>query len=353
MMSEFWREKKVLVTGHTGFKGSWLALWLQTLGANVYGLSLPADELSLYNIIDINNKVESLIADITSLDEIKNKIITINPDVVFHLAAQSLVRDSYRNPVETYNTNVMGTINLLETLRECSSVRAAVIVTSDKCYKNFEWEWAYRENDILGGKDPYSSSKSCAELITESYYNSFLNCKSVNVATARAGNVVGGGDWGRDRLIPDIVRAYEGNSTLSIRYPDAVRPWQHVCEPLYGYLILAEKLFGKDGASFSGAWNFGPVEESIKTVRWVVENVHKLLPNKNDWKISKQGNPHESSILKLDSSKARMGLGWRTKLSIENAIGWTVDWYVHWLNRSDMLQFTIDQILEYQDIEAL
>ncbi len=350
--NKFWKGKKVMLTGHTGFKGSWLSLWLQSLGAKVTGYALePPTSPSLFEIAHVGDKMsKSHIADIRDLDTVKEKFQEHKPEVVFHMAAQSLVRYSYDNPVETYNTNVMGTVNILEAVRSTSSVKVVVNITSDKCYENKEWLWGYRENEPMGGFDPYSNSKGCAELVTSAYRDSFFgatNKNNVALASARAGNVIGGGDWAEDRLIPDIIRAAIDNKPVIIRNPNAIRPWQHVLEPLAGYLLLAEKLWN-DGTSFSEAWNFGPREEDAKSVGWIVQNLAEIWDNKVNWEIDDDSeHPHEATYLKLDCSKASNKLDWRPRWDLDVALLKIVEWYQAYINNKNMREVTLKQINEY------
>ena len=319
----FWSGRRVFLTGHTGFKGSWLSILLRELGATVCGYALnPPTTPSLFVQADLAVGMQSTIGDIRDYDTLRSTILQFRPEVVIHMAAQPLVRESYRTPRETYETNVMGTVNLLEAVRFCESVRSVVVVTTDKVYENREWGWGYREIDTLGGHDPYSNSKAAAELVTASYRSSFFGAghdrgQPVNVATARAGNVIGGGDWAANRLLPDIIRAHRQRETLSIRNPAATRPWQHVLEPLHGYLILAERLFARDDVV--GAWNFGPRETDAKTVRWVVEICRQQLRTLNVL-FGEEGGPHEAGRLKLDISKAEAELGWAPRWPATRAI---------------------------------
>ncbi len=336
MVNAFWQGRKVFLTGHTGFKGSWLALWLQQLGAEVAGYALePHTTPNLFSAATVAEGMTSVIGDLSDLPRMKEALASHRPEIVLHLAAQSLVRASYQNPIRTYETNVLGTARLLEAVRSCDSVRAVVIVTTDKCYENQEWVWPYRESDPLGGHDPYSNSKACAELVTGAYRNSFFSTERyaehrVAIASARAGNVIGGGDWSPDRLIADIIRAFESGKLLQIRNPRATRPWQHVLEPLRGYLTLAENLY-QHGTKFSGAWNFGPHYEDAKPVEWIVEHLASRWAsaggNAARWEIDRGPHPHEAQMLKLDWTKASMELGWHPMLSLPEALDMTLDWY--------------------------
>ncbi len=332
MNSSFWGGKKVFVTGHTGFKGSWLSLWLQQLGAEVTGYALePPTKPSLFEVAQVGQGMKSLIGDVRDGVVLTNSMQKAAPDIVIHLAAQPLVRRSYIDPLETYSTNVMGTVNLLEAVRKTSTVRAVVNVTTDKCYENKEWVWGYRESEPMGGYDPYSSSKGCAELVTAAYRNSFFNFsknseQQVSLATARAGNVIGGGDWAQDRLIPDIIRAIESGQSVNIRNPLATRPWQHVLEPLSGYLVLAEALFNQ-GATFAEAFNFGPAEEDCKPVQWIVENFTQQWGDCATWHLEGGTHPHEAHYLKLDCSKARALLGWSPRWHLSQALQAIIAWH--------------------------
>lgn len=329
---QFWSGKKVFLTGHTGFKGGWLTVWLSSMGAQVTGLSLaPNTDPNLFDAASISSLCrQSHIEDIRHLDAVRNAMVLAKPDIVIHMAAQPLVRHSYTNPVETYATNVMGTVHVLEAIRSCSSVKAAVIVTTDKCYENKEWVWGYRENESMGGYDPYSNSKGCAELVTSSYRQSFFPEKEysthgVAIASARAGNVIGGGDWSTDRLIPDAIAAFEAHQPLMIRNPLATRPWQHVLEPLSGYLMLAQALY-EEGALFNGAWNFGPREEDARSVQEVVELLISKWGQGASWQQDGKPAPHEAHFLKLDCSKARQELGWMPNWSLEQSVDAIFEW---------------------------
>jgi CDP-glucose 4,6-dehydratase len=327
---DFWRGRRVLVLGHTGFKGSWLCLWLHRMGASLAGLSLPPPtEPSLYSLAGLDGVMATTYGDIRDLDVVTDAVRTWQPEIVFHLAAQALVRASYRQPVETYATNVMGTVHVLEAVRAIPSVRSVVVVTSDKCYENREWPWAYRETDALGGHDPYSSSKACAELVVAAYRRSFLAVaggRVVGVATARAGNVIGGGDWADDRLLPDCIKALSAGRCIEIRHPHAVRPWQHVLDPLRGYLLLAEHLHA-DAAAFGDAWNFGPADDDARPVSWIVSRVVEQWGEGAAWSQASGDPPHETNWLKVDASRARMNLGWAPRLPLADALAWTVAWY--------------------------
>ena len=353
MNPAFWKNKSVLLTGHTGFKGSWLSLWLQQLGASVVGYSLaPPTKPSLFDIAQVSYGMHHTNGDILDLPHLQNVCATHRPEIVIHMAAQSLVRKSYLNPVETFATNVMGTVNLLEVVRKTPSVRAVVVVTTDKCYENQEWHWGYRENEPMGGYDPYSNSKACAELVSASYRASFFNSAThskhgVALATARAGNVIGGGDWASDRLVPDILNAFEHKKELVIRNPTAIRPWQHVLEPLRGYLSLAELLY-THGSSFAEAWNFGPTDDDAMPVNELVSKLAKLWGCNPTWKIESLHQPHEATYLKLDISKARARIDWQPKLRLDAALELVVDWTKQKISGADMRQLTLLQIQTYQ-----
>jgi CDP-glucose 4,6-dehydratase len=332
MTPSFWSEKKVFVTGHTGFKGGWLSLWLQSLGAEVIGYALrPPTHPSLFEVAQVAEGMTSIVGDIRDGTRLTRAMQESAPDIVIHMAAQPLVRRSYVDPVDNYSTNVMGTVHLLEAVRQTPSVRAVVNVTTDKCYENKEWVWGYRENEPMGGFDPYSSSKGCAELVTAAYRNSFFNTSKysehqVALATARAGNVIGGGDWAEDRLIPDILRAIEAGQSVSIRNPYATRPWQHVLEPLSGYLALAEKLYTQ-GPAFAEAFNFGPLEESAKPVQWIVDKLTQQWGDGAAWHLDGGIHPHEAHYLKLDCSKARAVLGWSPRWHLDQALQAIIIWH--------------------------
>ncbi len=354
---QFFKNKKVFVTGHTGFKGSWLSIWLHSLGAKVYGYALsPNTEPNLFTLTKIDKLLEeSIIADIRNFSFLKDKLIKIDPDIIIHMAAQPLVRESYKNPLETYEINVMGTANLLEAVRACQNIKAIINVTTDKCYENKEWLWAYRENEPLGGYDPYSSSKACSELVTATYRNSFFNPKEfgkthqVALASARAGNVIGGGDWAEDRLIPDFIRAILKNETIKIRNPQAIRPWQHVLEPLSGYLLLAKALF-EQGPKFATAWNFGPEENDAKSVSWIIENLAVKWPEKVTYEIDTKRHPHEANYLKLDCAKAKAKLGWLPCWNLDTSLDKIIEWVKVYKNIGNVLDITLSQIKEYEGV---
>lgn len=348
MNREFWHGKRVFLTGHTGFKGGWLGLWLTDMGAEVHGYSLaPPTEPNFFTVANLQMRLPSgTIADIRDAALLTQAMQAARPDIVFHLAAQPLVRHSYSEPVETYAVNVMGTVNLLEAVRAVADVKAIINVTSDKCYENREWPWPYREIEALGGFDPYSSSKACAELVSAAYRRSFLHGQNTHLATARAGNVIGGGDWAKDRLIPDFFRALDRGEPIRIRSPRAIRPWQHVLEPLAGYLTLAEQLYER-GADFAEAWNFGPHDSDVQTVQWIVERLCALMPQAG-WEREPGEHPHEAHTLKLDSSKAHGKLGWRPRWNLETALSHTFTWHQAWKQGSDMAAVSLQQIHEYE-----
>jgi len=352
MSPEFWKGRTVLVTGHTGFKGSWLSLWLQMLGAEVVGLALaPESAPNMFEDANVGRGMQSLYRDIRDLGAVGEVVDEYKPEIVVHMAAQSLVRPSYSDPVATYGTNVMGTVHVLEAIRNAEHVRAAVIVTSDKCYENREWVWGYRECDPMGGWDPYSSSKGCAELVTAAYRRSFFDAKAErgvgpNVASARAGNVIGGGDWSVDRLIPDLIRGALSDRSTEIRNPGAVRPWQHVLEPLSGYLLLAERLWAGDEHAAEG-WNFGPSEIDTKSVAWIADRICDGWGTGATWTTTSGGHPHEASALRLDSSKARAYLRWSPKWTLEVGVDKTVEWYKAHRNGKDVYEVSMEQIDSY------
>ncbi len=350
----FWNGKRVFLTGHTGFKGGWLSLWLSSMGAKVTGFALaPNTNPNFYEVSGIEGVVEkSLIGDIRDLESLRGAMIDAHPEIVIHMAAQPLVRYSYVNPVETYGTNVMGTVHVLESIRSTPSVRATVVVTTDKCYENKEWVWGYRENEPMGGYDPYSNSKGCAELVTSAYRQSYFSdaiyvSHKHALATARAGNVIGGGDWSEDRLIPDALKAFEAGRQLMIRNPMATRPWQHVLEPLSGYLVLAQALY-EEGVKFASAWNFGPLDEDARSVKDVINLLIDKSPAGARWLQDKSEQPHEAHALKLDCSKADQLLGWRPKWSLETAVQKIADWQNAFIAKEDMQKISLKQIEAYQ-----
>lgn len=344
----------MLLTGHTGFKGGWLSLWLQSMGAQVTGYALaPPTNPSLFEVADVARGMTSVIGDIRDLEHLRKVFVERQPEIVIHMAAQPLVRYSYAEPVETYSTNVMGTVNLLESVRVTSSVKAVVNVTSDKCYDNKEWLWGYRENEAMGGYDPYSNSKGCAELVTSAYRNSYFHPEKyathgVAIASGRAGNVIGGGDWAGDRLIPDIVRAIMQGQPVNIRSPHAIRPWQHVLEPLSGYLVLAQKLY-EEGASYAEGWNFGPNDEDAKPVQWIVEHLTQAWGEGASWVLDGGDHPHEAHYLKLDCSKAKMRLDWHPRWHLQDALGAIIEWHRAHRDGEDMHELTLRQIAAYNN----
>lgn len=355
--AQFWKGKKVFLTGHTGFKGSWLSLWLHKLGAEVYGYALePPTDPNMFEACGVANLVTSTIADVRDGERLKATLNAAAPEIVIHMAAQPLVRDSYKIPVETYAINVMGTVNLLEAVRTCPSVRAVINVTTDKVYENREWVWGYRENEPFGGYDPYSNSKACSELVTASYRSSYFNPAhygnhGVAVATARAGNVIGGGDWAVDRLVPDCVRALLQGENVFIRNPNSIRPWQHVLEPLSGYLLLAQHLC-QSGARYGGGWNFGPHEDDAKPVEWIVQRLCTRWGKGVSYELDKGDHPHEAHYLKLDCSKAKSELGWWQRWSLEQALDSIVDWTEAYREKQNMQDICLQQIIKYSKSEV-
>jgi len=344
--SSFWKNKKVFITGHTGFKGSWMSIWLNMLGANVKGYSLqPPSKPSLFEEANVSLLLNSEINDIRNFNNLNKSIQEFSPEIIFHMAAQPLVRASYNIPLETYETNVIGTANLLQAAVNSLSVKAIVNITTDKCYENLEIDIGYKETDRMGGRDPYSSSKGCAELVTSAYRESFLMPKNIGVASARAGNVIGGGDWAEDRLIPDILRAFKLNKPVIIRNPKATRPWQHVLEPLSGYLLLAEKLF-YDPVRFSGGWNYGPCYDDVKSVDWILDYMSKLWPN-SSWRLDSSINPHEANLLKLDISKAESQLNWIPTWNLETSLEKIVEWENLWDSGADMHRVCLSEIKQF------
>uniref|UniRef100_Q07IQ5 CDP-glucose 4,6-dehydratase n=1 Tax=Rhodopseudomonas palustris (strain BisA53) TaxID=316055 RepID=Q07IQ5_RHOP5 len=350
MDAEFWRGRRVLVTGHTGFKGSWLTLWLSRLGAKVAGFALaPPTSPSLFEQAAIGDLIKHQQADIRDLAALRQAFDWHRPQIVFHLAAQAIVRQSYVDPVETYATNLMGTVNVLEAIRHTPDIEAAVMITTDKVYDNKEWVWGYREDDRLGGVDPYSNSKACCELAIAAYRRSFFDEGKLMVASARAGNVIGGGDWARDRLIPDIVRAFIAGQQLVIRYPDAVRPWQHVLEPLHGYLMIAESI-AKKQLRVDPTFNFGPDEADAQPVRSIVEHMRSRWADSAEWTLDNNANPHEAGQLRLDCSKARQVLNWKPALALPQALDWIVEWHKRNHHGESPRSLSEAQIDRYQDI---
>lgn len=351
----FWEGKRVLVTGHTGFKGSWLSLWLQSMGAKVVGYSLPPPtNPSMFETARVMNGMVSIIGDVRELASLQAAFAEHKPEIVIHMAAQPLVRYSYTQPVETYATNVMGTVNVLEAVRQTASVRVVLNVTSDKCYENREWVWGYRENEPMGGHDPYSSSKGCAELVTAAFQNSYFNNESrkqykVTAASARAGNVIGGGDWAHERLVPDLMKAIMSGDAAVVRNPHAIRPWQHVLEPLTGYLLLVWRLW-EEGPCYAEGWNFGPDDENAKPVSWIADRLTAMWGNDAVWRLDGGQHPHEANLLKLDCAKAKARLGWRPKWDLETALQAVVDWHRALQQGTDMRLFTLQQIQTYQNV---
>ena len=348
-----WQGKRVFLTGHTGFKGGWLALWLAKLGAEVRGYALdPCTEPNLFTVAGVGSVVEDIRGDIRDAAALEAAMQTFAPEVVFHMAAQPLVRFSYEDPIGTYETNVIGTARVLDSIRRTPSVRAVVSITTDKCYENKEWVWGYRETDPLGGYDPYSSSKACAEIVSAAYRQSYfpvakLAEHGVAVATARAGNVIGGGDWSLDRLIPDLVRGFLAGEPVRIRRPQAIRPWQHVMEPLHGYMRLAEQLLTHD-PRYATAYNFGPSDDDAQPVGWIVEKMTGFWGGGASWVLDPDPGVHEAGYLKLDASRARADLGWTPHLRLETALEWLVQWYRAWQSGADMHAFTLGQIDAYE-----
>ena len=352
LSSACWRGRRVFLTGHTGFKGGWLCLWLQRLGARVYGYALdPATEPNLYTVAGIGDDLAGETrADVRDESALRAALCAAEPEIVLHLAAQPLVRQSYAEPVATYAVNVLGTVHLLEAARRCPSVRAIVNVTTDKCYENREWIWGYRESERLGGVDPYSSSKACAELVSVAYRESFLRDQGVSLATARAGNVIGGGDWSADRLLPDFFRASQAGTALVVRHAAAIRPWQHVLEPLHGYLLLAQQLF-QHGQRYAGAWNFGPRPEDSCTVRELLDRLTRLVPG-TAWEHGAGAQPHEAHTLRLDSSKARSALPWTPRWNLAQALEQVVRWHEAWRRGADLHDGSLAQIADYEHAAA-
>lgn len=352
MNEKFWKNKKILITGHTGFKGSWLTIWLKKLGADITGFSksIPTNP-SLFEIANVQNGIKSIVGDIQNYELLKETISKYEPEIIFHMAAQSLVIKSYSDPIETYSTNVMGTVNLLYAVKETKKPKVVVNVTSDKCYENNESLEGYKEEDPMGGHDPYSSSKGCAELITKSFRNSFFSSdleNNVALASVRAGNVIGGGDWAQNRLIPDIIRAIKNKESVKIRSPNSLRPWQHVLDPLHGYIQLAEKLW--NDKTFSEGWNFGPDKNEIKPVSWIIEKFNELWKDKINWKIQNV-EFHEASNLILNCEKAKTKLQWNLKMNIDTALKLTIEWYEMYFDNENMRKITEEQIEKFQNLE--
>lgn len=349
MNIDFWRGRKVFVTGHTGFKGGWLSLWLQELGAEIMGFSLPPPTTpNFFEVASIGSGMTTIIGDIRDVNSLRQAVKSFEPEIIFHLAAQSLVIKSYADPIDTYSTNVMGTLNLFEAARSCDSVKSIINVTSDKCYENKEWDWGYRESDPMGGYDPYSNSKGCAELLTSAYRNSFFSKQGVALASVRAGNVIGGGDWAEDRLIPDLLRAVSSGQPMIVRNPQSIRPWQHVLEPLAGYIALSESLH-TSGNIYADGWNFGPNDEDVKTVGWIINHLSNELGGQIECAYSEGSHVHEANYLKLDCSKAKNHLNWKPRWSIQGALENIVDWHREFIGGGDMKQFSIGQINKYME----
>lgn len=354
---DFWSGKRVFLTGHTGFKGGWLSLWLQRMGAKVVGYSLsPPSDPALFEVARVAEGMTSIIGDIRDAHRLAQAMADHKPEIVIHMAAQALVRYSYEEPVETYATNVMGTVHVLEAIRNSPSTRVAIIVTSDKCYQNHEWVWGYREVDRMGGDDPYSSSKGCTELVVQAYRHSYFPTArfdehGVALASVRAGNVIGGGDWAKDRLVPDTIKAFGERRAVVIRNPSATRPWQHVLVPLSGYLRLSEKLWA-DGVRFSSGWNFGPDDDDVRPVEWIVDYLTKAWGEGAEWRLDGGQHPHEHTFLKLDTSKARSQLRFSPKIDLATALEWVTDWYRAHYSQQDMHAFTQAQIAAYEGLLA-
>lgn len=353
MNTTFWNGRRVYLTGHTGFKGSWMSLWLQSLQAEVRGVSLPPPtEPSLFDLASVSTGMSDIRCDIRDAKQVRDSLCEFAPEVVIHMAAQALVRPSYLDPINTYAANVMGTVHVLDAVRKCPSVRAVLVITSDKCYENREFDQGYTEADPMGGYDPYSSSKGCAELVTAAYRRSYFHPErhgdhGVAVASVRAGNVIGGGDWAVDRLVPDAMRAYLAEQPFVVRFPEAIRPWQHVLEPLSGYLQLLELLCG-DGRQYAKAWNFGPDPEAEQPVRYLAEKMTSLWGRNAKWEERADPTaPHEAHYLKLDTTKVRREVGWRPRFRLDDALAYTVAWYQAFGAGKDMKEFTIRQIADY------
>jgi CDP-glucose 4,6-dehydratase len=346
---EFWRGKRVFLTGHTGFKGSWISIWLSSLGAQVHGYALAAPTTpALFEQAHVAQQIDSELGDVCNAEQLTRSIAAFQPEIIIHMAAQPLVRASYQNPVLTYATNVMGTVHVLEAARQVPGVRAVVVVTTDKCYENREWEWGYRECEPMGGHDPYSNSKGCAELVTDAYRRSFFAETNIAIGSARAGNVIGGGDWAEDRLIPDILKAFQEGRSAVVRNPHAIRPWQHVLEPLSGYLLLAETLYtqGQDAAK---PWNFGPHDDGARPVDWIAGCMSDLWGDGASWELMEDSpQPHEATYLKLDISRARTYLGWSPTWTLQETLGRIVNWQRAWLSGSDVQQLCLDEIAHFR-----
>jgi len=349
-MSEFWKNRKVFITGHTGFKGSWLSLWLQSLGADVTGYALsPPTTPNLFTLTRVSDGMKHIVGDIRDFDFLKTSLQQAAPEIVIHMAAQPLVRYSYKEPIETYATNVMGTVNVLEAIRQTPSIKTVVNVTTDKCYENKEWHWGYRETDRLGGYDPYSNSKACAELVTSAYRSSWFNSSTIGLASVRAGNVIGGGDWAEDRLIPDIIRACMRDESVLIRNPKALRPWQHVLEPLHGYLLLAEQLYHSP-KHFAEGWNFGAREDDVKPVSWIADYITQQWSETAQWTLDNNCHVHEATYLSLDCAKAKSKLGWQPRWDLTKSLEETIHWYKAYQASENMRDVTLAQIQNYVEI---
>ena len=352
MNEKYWKNKKILITGHTGFKGSWLTIWLKSIGAEIigYSKSIPTNP-SLYEIANVSDGIKSFEGNIQNYEFLKEIINKHEPEIIFHMAAQSLVIKSYSDPIETFSTNVMGTVNLLYAIKETKKPQIVINVTSDKCYENNESLEGYKENDPMGGHDPYSSSKGCAELVTKSFRNSFFSSNPENniaLASVRAGNVLGGGDWAQNRLIPDIIRGIKNKENVKIRNPNSIRPWQHVMDPLHGYIQLAEKL--KNDKTFSEGWNFGPDKNELKPVSWIIEKFNELWKGKINWEIE-SGKFHEANNLILNCEKAKTKLEWKSKINIDKTLSLTIEWYEKYFDNEDMRKVTEEQIKKFQDLK--
>lgn len=343
----FWRGKRVFLTGHTGFKGSWLSLWLQSMGCELYGFALtPPTTPNLFSEARVADGMMSTISDVRDYEAVLAAMAVFKPEIIFHMAAQPLVRLSYQEPVATYATNVMGTVHVLEAARHTGSVHAIVNVTTDKCYENREWVWGYREDEPMGGYDPYSNSKGCSELVSSAYRRSFFQSTGIALASARAGNVIGGGDWAADRLVPDILRAFECNQPVIIRNPHATRPWQHVLEPLSGYLCLAERLYN-EGQAWAEGWNFGPNDDDARPVQWIVERMVASWGDSASWQQDGGLHPHEANYLKLDISKAKTKLGWHPRWNLGRALMNITNWHRAWLDKDDAQALCLEEIEQY------
>jgi len=343
---QFWSGKRVFITGHTGFKGSWMSIWLMRLGCNVQGYALPPNTSpSLFQVAKVGNLIDSQIGDIRDQDLLYESMVNFNPDILIHMAAQPLVRYSYNNPIETYEVNVIGTAKVLQVARSCNNLKAIINITTDKCYENEGLDKSYKETDPMGGYDPYSSSKGCAELLTASYRRSYFDDLGVGIASVRAGNVIGGGDWASDRLIPDILKSFEANEPVVVRNPNATRPWQHVLEPLSGYLLLAQKLYF-NSKNYSEGWNFGPDEKDVQPVHWILEKIISRWPNAT-WEVDEKVSPHEAGFLKLDISKANDRLNWQPVWELDKTLEKIIYWHKAWINKSDMQYLCLAEIEEY------